>query len=218
MTFKELEQLGIKTSLSSEQIDEMESERQRIDAINFETAKKGKLWFGYLFLATSNAERPSAFEKCAPHLTDKEYWELLNAVWTEYDATIVFHPTPYHVWERLFTAERSHRKFLMSATERRYLKGLPEWITVYRGCRPGMELEMSWTLSQAVAHSFAQRQTEFLKVNGLVISTQVHKDDVYAYFNGKSEHEIVWQPGLATDYDTLEELMPKSDVRVYANE
>lgn len=97
MTIEELNEVRIKTAHTPEQIAEIEAERVRIDAINFDTAKRTKRWFGYLFLANSDGERPAAFERCAPYLTDKEYWQLLGEVWTEYDAVIVFHPTPFDV-------------------------------------------------------------------------------------------------------------------------
>lgn len=104
----------------------------------------------------------------------------------------------------------------MSNTERKTLKSLGEWITVFRGCRDGMQLEMSWTLSVDVARTFAQRQADILKGDAFLISTQVHKDDVYGYFNGKKEMEIVWQPSPFTDYHVLEEVKVQMEKRVDA--
>jgi len=94
----------------------------------------------------------------------------------------------------------------MSTAERNHLKSLGESITVYRGCRAGMELEMSWTLSLDVARMFAQGQFDLLNVDAFVISTEVHKEDVYAYFDGKKENEIVWQPSPFMDYEEVEHL------------
>jgi hypothetical protein len=111
--------------MTPEQLAKLAAENERIDAINFGTAKRTKRRFGYLFLANSNGERPAAFQRCAPHLTHKEYWKLLSDVWTGYDATLVFDPTSHDVWDRLFTADRPQRKFLMSAKERKRLDRLP---------------------------------------------------------------------------------------------
>ncbi|MGJ5813702.1 hypothetical protein [Paludibaculum fermentans] len=199
-------------ALPPEQRDAWLKQRAEAQAKNLRIAIETKRWFGYLFVACGNGERPDAFRTIAPYLTDEEYWSLLGAVWTEYDAVIVFEPTPWYVWEELFTANRPKRSHLMSRSERRTLRGLPRSITVYRGCRAGFELEMSWTLSPAVARAFAQRQTMLLNDEAYVISAQVRRADVYAYFNGKKEREVVWQPSLDTAYEIVETMTGQSSV------
>jgi hypothetical protein len=45
-----------------------------------------------------------------------------------------------------------------------------------------------------------------------VISTEILKEDVYAYFNGRGEEEIVVQQSLINGYEVLE-VIAKSDRR-----
>ncbi len=71
---------------------------------------------------------------------------------------------------------------------------------------------MSWTLSQDIARRFAERQAIFTSAECLVISTEILKEDVYAYFNGRGEEEIVVQQSLINGYEVLE-VIAKSDRR-----
>lgn len=134
-------------------------------------------------------ERPyrlQAFLKYARHMTDKEYWENLASIWIDSEGPGV----NKRVWMDLFNSPRTGREFLMDEEERKFYQGLPDVITVYRGCNKKDKTGMSWTLSKDTAKWFSKR----LLQQGEVYEAQINKADVYAYFNSRHEQEILLNP------------------------
>ena len=70
---------------------------------------------------------------------------------------------------------------------KRYLS-LPDELTVYRGVKPkGEVLALSWTLSKKKAEWFANR----FQSDGTVYRAKIPREHVLAYFNCRSEQEVV---------------------------
>lgn len=134
-------------------------------------------------------ERPYRFSKFIEYskrIPDKQYWELLGAVWVDCENHFEY---GYDQLLRLLTAKRSYRQFLMNNSEHGTFANMPETLTIYRGCQERNIEGLSWTLSHAKAEWFAKRFAN--PETRLIIEGRIAKDDVIAYFAGRGEEEIV---------------------------
>ena len=87
---------------------------------------------------------------------------------------------------------------LMNAKERKIFEGLPEMLTIYRGCNK-IEFETkcfgnSWTWRRDVAEYFAFRGKGCKEEDGSVFSAVINKNDIWALLEERNEHEIVCPP------------------------
>jgi hypothetical protein len=134
-------------------------------------------------------------------VNDHEYWTLLGDIWTDTENLW----QNVDVWRRCLTSPRPHRHDMMSADERAcYVNVLPDEITVYRGYdERGTARGLSWTTNKIVAKFFARRLSEPGATLYLAQGT-VDKADVLAYFDGRSEYEVVVLPENVRDIQVTE--------------
>lgn len=88
--------------------------------------------------------------------------------------------------------KQANKKYLMEDDELQYYNSLPDIINVYRGVAVGRNAQkgLSWTCNYKTAEWFANRfNTKGMK--GYILQGTVNKDDVFAYFNGRGEDEVV---------------------------
>lgn len=102
--------------------------------------------------------------------------------------------------------KRPNKHFLMTEEERAFLNNLPEKITIYRGCSKkeikSKKLRYSWTLNKSVAEYFAFEYINFAIEKSIdkdkskyeVIERTIDKSEIYAYFEGREEEEILYFP------------------------
>lgn len=114
--------------------------------------------------------------------------EFLSWVWTQ---TEYPHTYPLEMLLELF--DQVDRKKLMEAEEYKEYLALPDTLTVYRGTQShkAKVRGMSWTLDKDKATWFANR---WKTLNGKVYQATIKKKDVYAYFTGRNEKEVVLNP------------------------
>lgn len=148
-----------------------------------ECAEKGD-WYTYVFLH-ERPYRASALQQVPP---DHDGWEMLvGDVWTD---TENFHQEE-EFW-RLIWAIAGQALGAMDEDERAAFDALPDEITVFRGySHDDAALGISWTLDEDKAEWFARRAVQRSGGTARVAKARVAKDDVSAYFNGRSEQEIV---------------------------
>lgn len=136
-------------------------------------------------------ERPYRFWKFsefADLFTDEEYWELLGSIWTDSEN---IHESKFW-WHAALSSDRPGRELLMSEDEREAYDALPDTITIYRGCKIGLNEDgLSWTTDLARARWFANRFGGDDEYRGAVRTATVKKEDVVALFNGRGECEVV---------------------------
>lgn len=118
-------------------------------------------------------------------------WGLVSYVWCDSE----------NIWQNLdewgdvWQSEFPHRERAMDEDERVSLGAMPDVIEVYRGyTHPDGLRGMSWTVDREQAIWFAQR---FAMMEGRaphLATGHVRKGDVFAYFNRRSESEIVALP------------------------
>lgn len=147
-------------------------------------------WYRYVFVHET-AYILDVFSKIAKQLSDKEYWTILGAVYTQSE----------NLWQqkrklvRLLSADRPQRAFLMNGRERNYLAKLPSTLTIHRGYQYRNADSWSWTLDPKKAEWFARR-FEVLGGKPTVATGKAKKRDVIAYFSGRREKEIVVDPAV----------------------
>ena len=95
-----------------------------------------------------------------------------------------------------FLKEPSIHQFIMSDEEKEYFANLPSNVLLYRGASKKAfekgKYGISWTTSQEIAEFFAfDRQKEG---DGVVLSAEVEKDKILAFFNGRNEYELIIEP------------------------
>lgn len=154
-------------------------------------AVKDQKWSSYLYLH----ERPyrlDAFEAIESELDDATYWKLLGGIWT--DTENMWAGKDLWRW-CLQDRDADMRHLMMSDEERRALaEDHGDVIRVYRGYTDSGDPDgFSWTTNSIVGKFFARRlarpnQRQYL-ATGLV-----DKANVIAFFDGRSEQEIVCLP------------------------
>lgn len=174
---------------------QLEQKKEAIE--NFKFSEK---WDSFVFMY----ERPYrfyAFKLIQNKLADKEYWELLGNIWTDTenawqyrrDINKFFHPKK---------RDWSMRIYMMDDEERKIFAQLPDRFIVYRGCGLKNKKGYSWTLSRTTAIFFAMRYRA-KDDTAILLSVEVNKSDVLAYFDGRREQEIVVLPKSLKQIKTM---------------
>lgn len=135
-------------------------------------------------------ERPyrlHAFVRHMDAMDDETYWSLLRDVWVDTE----FPWRNMSTWKNLFAAKRPYRRsFLMMPDEFNALSNMPKRVRVYRGCELEHEADgcgISWTVRKDVAEFFARRFDR----GGSVITAEVDRGDIVAYFDNRNEDEVI---------------------------
>jgi hypothetical protein len=149
---------------------------------SLKTALINEDWSQFIWLH----ERPYRFQAIQEiHLKmdRKQFWELLGRIWTDSE----------NIWQNLeewkiFLSQRdkdSH--YFMTEGDRKFLKSLPEKITIYRGYQTKNKKGLSFSLSKTTAEWFASR----FNANGKVYERTVSKSEVFAFMSSRNEKEII---------------------------
>jgi len=160
-----------------------------------EKARAEKEWLLFILYH----ERPyqiMALANIAHELADREYWELLGQVYMESEN--IFQQKGRIA--KLLASQRRHRHCIMSKSEQRVLRAMPEKLTIYRGCKNSTNSKQgwSWTLDRGKATLFANRISFSNHRRPLVLTATADKKNVIAYFNGRKEKEILINPKHVT--------------------
>lgn len=158
-----------------------------------------KDYSGYVFWH-ERAYRISKFVEIMEELSDKEYWSILGAIWTDSENIWQFSD----LIEELLASERPGREAMMDGYESETLDRLPDEFMVYRGHQDINQHGYSWTLSFWMAHWMAGRYRP--KKQG-VLSAKISKEHVVALLLGRSEAEIVCLP------EDLKDIQPVKPIK-----
>lgn len=120
-------------------------------------------------------------------IDDSSYWQIVSAVWINSEVC-----SPYiKVWRDLFTASRRGRHKLMKGADRKIWRsmvkrGAPKFIIAYRAMNHEDDIitSISWTLSKSAADNLAKGRN--------VVSMDIPKECIIAYFNRRREEEIIF--------------------------
>ncbi len=139
--------------------------------------------------------RYETFLTIASKLEKENYWYGLRIAYEGSDNLYIQKKNVY----RAFSKNEPCKNALMSKEERKYLKSLPDQITIFRGMT---ELELksknfgvSWTLKKEVAQFFSetyQRNYSTKHLPKTIHSIDIEKSKVVAFFNKIKEFEIIY--------------------------
>lgn len=169
-----------------------------------EAALKRRDFSGFLYLFPSH-RRLEPFLALVPRLKGKEYWPLVRDVWISAEVTL----PQRSLWLELFRARQPHREKLMSPQEHTLLAGLPDPVTIHRGCGQAVGAPgLSWTLDPAMAERFAHLACgprrhllapAWRGEHPLVARATCPKSAVLAVFTERLESEVVVDPQALRD-------------------
>jgi hypothetical protein len=140
-------------------------------------------------------------------LSNSEFGLLLKEVYLHQNFGSSFLPF-LGLDESLALFEYADEESLMDPSELKKVKSLPDMVTIYRG---GISIEgsdshvrngISWTLNKSIARKFAVRNSNLIdaedkkapKSKPLILTGMIPKADIFAYFRGRNEQEIVCDP------------------------
>ena len=126
------------------------------------------------------------FKYTKDFLSNEDYSKFLSTAWTytEYPNNDVNVSTR----ELIYYFKKADKNILMSKDELEAYNKLDDLIAVYRGVKPGAKVRaLSWTTDKKVASWFADRY----KKRGKVYKGVIAKKDIFAYFLGRNEYEVV---------------------------
>jgi hypothetical protein len=143
------------------------------------------------------------------HLTDCfdgrkgaiRFWRLAANVWTDAE-----YSESDYIWTKLMWADIPHRWAMTASADRRYLRTLPEIVTIYKGVQaPTLEEAeeivpdgWSWTFDIAIARKFANRYRP-PTCTSYIATAKVSKQVIMAYLTHRGEREVLIEPGTVWD-------------------
>ena len=137
-----------------------------------------------------------------PYLTKQIFDELLSYMWVNSENPNQDSNVDIPTFIKWFKA--ANKKTLMDKSEYEYYTALPEIVNVYRGVAVGRaeSAGLSWTCNYDTAKWFSQRfDTEDKK--GYILKGSINKEDIFAYFNMRSEDEICCDSSKVFDLKRL---------------
>jgi hypothetical protein len=175
------------------------SYQMKLDKLSECTANRD---FGMYVFLHERPFRGEAILDVSAQMSDQDYWSLVGHTYQDSE-NIEELPD---LWRKLLCAQRDQRHAMMDESERQFLNGLPEQITVWRGVNSLSELDLgySWTIDERIAHWFAGRLNGGMP--GYVCKGYVCKEQVVAYLEGRGESEIIALPEHVVKRETFSAL------------
>jgi hypothetical protein len=171
---------GILNLLNEEDFNTFKKER-------IELIRDKKTNLNRLYYMINKAYRFLWFKLAYSYLSEKDFSEYLSDVWVSSenpnkDANVTLK-------EAVNFFKMSKKNFLMEKEDYKVYQNIPEKITLYRGVGNKREpYGLSYTASKSKAEWF---QNRFGPENSFIITLEVDKNDILAYFNTRSEDEYV---------------------------
>jgi hypothetical protein len=148
-----------------------------------------------LILIYARPYRIKALRKALRHINDpKEAVRLVGEVWTDSENIRQDRSVWLSIWTKLAEPWAA-----MDEKEQAEFATFPNRLTIFRGQygRRGLTDGLAWTTDQSKAEWFARRFPH--RGPPFVASGRVFKHDVFAYFIGRQESEIVVSPDRIRD-------------------
>ena len=137
-----------------------------------------------------------------PHMSKNDFEKYLAFAWVHSE-----NPNKdinVSISELIKWFRNSDKNNLMEADEQKYYDSLPETVEIYRGVAVGRaESEgLSWTCNYDTAKWFSERFDRDDE-KGYIIKAKIHKEDIFAYFNGRDEDEVLCDSSKIFDKEII---------------
>lgn len=140
-----------------------------------------------LYILINRPYRTLFFKLIRNDLSEKDYNEMLSDCWTSTENPNQDANVMVRQWYSYF--RKANKEILMEKEEYNIYKTLPEKIKVYRGVGKGRNPKgLSWTTDREVAEWFAKR---WGNDKAYMFEGYCNKENVLAYFNRRSEKELI---------------------------
>lgn len=134
--------------------------------------------------------------------TAAQFWGLAAYVWMDSETD---ESDP--IWTDILTANVPYRAFMSGPDGRRTIRDLPPVVTVYRGTFAPTKADAallvddgwSWSLDRGVAVKFARRFCHTPN-QPFVATAEIPREAVEVCLLGRSESEVLIEPGTVTDF------------------
>jgi hypothetical protein len=137
-------------------------------------------------LLESSAARLPAILRLVEGAPAAVFWPVFLSEWSACDDTWP------HMPRLLGLLRRNAPGFsYLNDDQRRLFDGLPDHITVYRGCSLERMHGLSWTLSKKVAERFARGHRGLSVPRPTIAAARISRDNVFAVFCDRKEDEII---------------------------
>lgn len=144
--------------------------------------------YNSFLILVSTPYLPIFFQLTNRYLSDKDYAEALEFVWTGTEFPNKDPNINKRDWISYF--KKADRNLLMSNEELEVYNNLPNEVEIYRGINSyGNYKGLSWSLDYEKAKWFSTRYDE--GKTGKVYNGTIDKKYIFAYFNGRNEFEVV---------------------------
>ena len=155
----------------------------------------------YRIFALMHAAYAMTFLKYAGvYMSDKDFASILGNAWV--NAENANEDVEVSQEEQIEMFRRAPHSYLMTNSELKKLRSFPDEITVYRGVENVFEHELhalSWTTDIETAKFFASRFQKEGGETGTVYAARIKREHILAYFDRRSETEVIVEPDYLTD-------------------
>lgn len=172
-----------------------DNEQKKVEA---EKLKAKGDWYSFIH-HHDRPQRLQEFWNNQNDIPEDQYWKVLGSVLTDLEGSTINRTEIL-----MLLMSRKNPQQMMNEKEQGEFSKLPEMIPVYRGCKSDMQDGLSWTTDREKALWFANRYAK-LNPKVVVVSGEVPKSKVFAYFLGRGESEILISPG-AVQNKTVEKI------------
>jgi hypothetical protein len=135
---------------------------------------------------------PILFKYFADQMPGNIYWPALSDTYTSGDYDFADTKTI----GKLFKSNLPYRDMIMDDDEKKVYNGLPDKVTIYRGCSTweikNKMYRYSWTLDIEVAEFFANKRKTEIRMPTQVVEMKVCKSKIIAYLDCREEKEIIY--------------------------
>lgn len=120
------------------------------------------------------------------------FWPVFHEAWPSCDAT--------WQWSRsirrmlVLNGSAGQARDHMNDEDRSFVDGLPDLITIYRGCHKAHVLGVSWSTDKAVAGRFARGHRGIAVERAVIASAVIPKCAVFTVITDRDESEVVIDP------------------------
>ena len=142
-----------------------------------------------------------------PYVSAEDFAELLRDSFTEMEQPNMDPNVSITQLKNYF--KKCDKNTLMYEDELEAYNSLPDIVTVYRGVTSYNNKKikvLSWTIDPEVAKWFAHRYQE----QGQVYTATISKKNIFAYFGGRNEAEVVVDPSKLKDIKLFLDLSEES--------
>ena len=120
------------------------------------------------------------------------FWPVFLEAWPSCDRTWESRSALLSLLRRTSASESSRRYFDPKALA--FYDGLPDPVTIYRGCSRARVRGVSWTTDRASAATFARGHRSIAVPDPVIAQATMPKQAVFAVFTERSETEVLVDP------------------------